>query len=114
MHALDQSRTRGGTVMATETFRDGGYSVDITAGGGELEVTPVDLSGGSSECHLHIPHKSAGAELVQALKDAGVGGPAIESALRKMDENWQVIERHWAYYIAHCRCRCEGRFTGNE
>lgn len=98
--------------MATEEFRDGGYSVDIPSTPSTLTVLPVDLSGGSSECHLHIPHKDAGKELIEALAAAGIQSASITAALRKMDENWTVIERHWAYYVAHCRCRCRGSATG--
>lgn len=85
-------------------------TVAIGADGGDLTVTitEVDRSGGSTDCHLHIPHSEPGHQLAMLIGSI----PGVERGLLdqirtecdKIDANFREIERWATYYIENCCC----------
>lgn len=65
---------------------------------------------GSTDCDLHIPHPAIGAELAEAI--GHIGGVTVQQRKffevigRKIDENFNEIQRHHAYFYRNCICHC--------
>lgn len=75
---------------------------------------PEDLVGetkGHTKCDLRIPHKDIGEELSKIIGSIeGVTTEqkrALDAAFAKLDQNFEAIETHAAYFFRNCICHCQ-------